>query len=70
MLHCDIACTTKLLIGGCANEYGQRAAHFIKNYTNEQVRFNWMIHFINDLINGGNLSLCLSNTFFHLTSNH
>ncbi|VBB31063.1 unnamed protein product [Acanthocheilonema viteae] len=41
LLICDIKCTTYVLIRHCANKYGQQAAHFIMNYTSQQVSF-WM----------------------------
>uniref|UniRef100_A0A0R3RHD2 CxC6 domain-containing protein n=1 Tax=Elaeophora elaphi TaxID=1147741 RepID=A0A0R3RHD2_9BILA len=47
-LICDIKCTANVLIRHCANEYGRKAAHFIMNYTSQQVSF-WMKE-LNDTI--------------------
>ncbi|VDN05095.1 unnamed protein product [Thelazia callipaeda] len=41
LLICDIKCTSDVLIQQCGNRFGQKAAQFLMNYTNQQVSF-WM----------------------------
>ncbi|CAG9530962.1 unnamed protein product [Cercopithifilaria johnstoni] len=48
LLLCNVECTTNVLIRHCTNEYGQKAARFIRNYTSQQVSF-WMEGLIKEL---------------------